>query len=76
LTSLRVALGLIFILINICLLGCGKDYTGNTVTADNFIHVITGNASAVTGGNGKVLQSGSEDNVFIYFTDHGGPNIS
>jgi len=56
--------------------GCGKDYTGNTVSADNFIHVITGNASAVAGvGNGKVLQSGAEDNVFIYFTDHGGPNI-
>jgi legumain len=55
--------------------GCGKDYTGSSVTADNFINVITGNAAAVKGGNGKVLKSGPEDNVFIYFTDHGGPNI-
>jgi len=55
--------------------GCGKDYTGSAVTADNFIHVITGNAAGVVGGNGKVLKSGPNDNVFIYFTDHGGPNI-
>lgn len=55
--------------------GCGKDYTGSSVTADNFIAIITGNSAAVKGGNGKVLKSGPNDNVFIYFTDHGGVNI-
>jgi len=55
--------------------GCTKDYTGSAATADNFIHVITGNAMGVKGGNGKVLNSTADDNVFIYFTDHGGPNI-
>eukprot|EP01063_Lacrimia_lanifica_P027621 TRINITY_DN389_c0_g1_i9.p1 TRINITY_DN389_c0_g1~~TRINITY_DN389_c0_g1_i9.p1 ORF type:complete len:425 (+),score=234.36 TRINITY_DN389_c0_g1_i9:64-1338(+) len=47
------------------------DYKGKQVTADTYLQVITGNASA----GGKVLQSGPEDNVFLYFVDHGGPGI-
>jgi len=55
---------------------CQKDYTGNDVTAQNFLYVITGNASAVSGaGDGKVLKSGPNDNVFIFFSDHGGTGI-
>jgi len=56
--------------------GCQKDYTGPAVTADTFIAVLTGNADAVKGlGNGKVLRSNSSDNVFVFFTDHGGTGI-
>jgi legumain len=56
--------------------GCQKDYTGNDVTAQNFLYVITGNASAVQGaGDGRVLKSGPDDNVFIFFSDHGGTGI-
>jgi len=56
--------------------GCQKDYTGNTVSADSFINIITGNAAAMKGvGNGKVLNSTKDDNVFIFFTDHGGTGI-
>jgi legumain len=54
--------------------GCQKDYTGNDVTADTFINVITGNKQGVKPG-GKVLTSGPKDNVFIFFTDHGGTGI-
>jgi legumain len=56
--------------------GCKKDYTGNDVTAQNFINIITGNAAAMKGiGSGKVLQSGPNDNVFINFSDHGGTGL-
>jgi len=51
--------------------GCKKDYTGSKVTPQNFVKVLTGDSSA----EGPVLQSTSEDNVFINFVDHGGTNI-
>ena len=57
------------------------DYTGNDVTVANFLAVLAGNYTATLGK--KVLQSTKDDDVFIYFADHGGsglfcfpPNIS
>uniref|UniRef100_A0A7N2KR98 Legumain prodomain domain-containing protein n=1 Tax=Quercus lobata TaxID=97700 RepID=A0A7N2KR98_QUELO len=56
--------------------GVPKDYTGKHVTAHNFFAVILGNnRSALTGGSGKVVDSGPNDHIFIYYTDHGGPGI-
>jgi legumain len=56
--------------------GCQKDYTGQSVTAKAFLNVLTGNAAGNVGvGNGKVLNSTADDNVFVYFTDHGGVGI-
>lgn len=56
--------------------GCRKDYTGKTVTAANFINVITGNAAAMKNvGSGRVLESTSNDRVFINFVDHGGVGL-
>lgn len=56
--------------------GCNADYTGSVVTAKLFLDVITGNKAAVNGlGNGKVLESGPNDKVFINFADHGGTGI-
>jgi legumain len=52
--------------------GCQKDYVGATVTATNVINVLTGNSAAMQGvGNGKVLKSGPNDNVFFFYSDHG-----
>ncbi|CAF3604070.1 unnamed protein product [Rotaria sp. Silwood1] len=52
--------------------GVPHDYTHLEVTPKNFIHVLLGNKEALKGvGSGKVLESGPDDNVFIYFTDHG-----
>jgi len=54
--------------------GCQKDYVGAAVTSTNVINVLTGNAQAVAGiegSNGKVLQSGPNDNVFFFYSDHG-----
>jgi legumain len=35
--------------------GCNIDYKGNDVTPENFLAILKGDKSAVTGGNGKVL---------------------
>jgi legumain len=52
--------------------GVPKDYTGTDVTPANFINVLLGNKEAMQGiGSGKVLGSGPDDNVFIFYSDHG-----
>jgi hypothetical protein len=46
--------------------GCldpARSYTGNSVTASNFLAVITGNKSAVQGGSGAVLKSDRRSKV-------------
>ncbi|KAF3613740.1 Vacuolar-processing enzyme [Capsicum annuum] len=55
--------------------GVPKDYVGKDVCADNFFNVILANKSGITGGSGKVLKSGPNDHIFIYYVDHGGPGI-
>lgn len=47
------------------------DYENNTVTVENYLKVITGDESA----GGKVLKSTKDDNVFLFFSDHGGRDI-
>eukprot|EP00050_Salpingoeca_kvevrii_P006055 m.287169 g.287169 ORF g.287169 m.287169 type:complete len:431 (-) comp11724_c0_seq1:146-1438(-) len=52
------------------------DYTGRDVTPTNFLKVLKGDAEGLRGvGTGRVLNSGPNDNVFINFVDHGGPQI-
>jgi legumain len=56
--------------------GVVKDYTGTAVTPETFTAVLTGDENAVRGlGSGKVLKSGPNDKVFVYFTDHGGVGL-
>ncbi|XP_044462854.1 vacuolar-processing enzyme-like [Mangifera indica] len=55
--------------------GVPKDYVGEDVTVENFFAVILGNKTALTGGSGKVVDSGPNDHIFIYYTDHGGPGV-
>ncbi|KAK4730059.1 hypothetical protein R3W88_023047 [Solanum pinnatisectum] len=55
--------------------GVPKDYTGKYCNSQNFYGVILGNKSALTGGSGKVVNSGPNDYIFIYYADHGGPGI-
>ncbi|KAG6739493.1 hypothetical protein POTOM_057091 [Populus tomentosa] len=55
--------------------GVPKDYTGEDVTVGNFFAAILGNKTALTGGSGKVVDSGPNDHIFIYYTDHGGPGV-
>ena len=55
------------------------DYFGKDVTPENFLAVLTGDADAVSAKDkrttGKVLTSTQEDNVFIFFSDHGSDNL-
>jgi len=51
--------------------GCKIDYSGNDVTPENFVKVLTGDSSAP----GKVLASTARSKVFVNFVDHGGVNI-
>ena len=53
--------------------GTPHDYTQGDVTVANFLSVLAGNYTATLGK--KVLQSTKDDDVFIYFADHGGPGI-
>ncbi|KAK9806827.1 hypothetical protein WJX72_004028 [[Myrmecia] bisecta] len=55
--------------------GVPLDYTGDMVTAENFLAVLAGNESALIGTSGKVVKSGPNDRVFVYYSDHGAPGI-
>lgn len=52
------------------------DYKELSVEPSIFLHVLEGNKTAVKGkGSGRVLESTKDDNVFIYFADHGAPGL-
>uniref|UniRef100_A0A0A9B3K0 See2a n=1 Tax=Arundo donax TaxID=35708 RepID=A0A0A9B3K0_ARUDO len=55
--------------------GVPKDYTGRDVNVQNFLAVLLGDKSAVTSGSGKVVNSGPDDHIFVYYSDHGGPGV-
>lgn len=55
--------------------GVPKDFTGDDVNVNNFFAALLGNKSALTGGSGKVVDSGPNDHIFIYYSDHGGPGV-
>ncbi|KAK9699779.1 hypothetical protein RND81_08G195800 [Saponaria officinalis] len=55
--------------------GIPKDYTGKNVTVNNFLAAILGNKKAITGGSGKVVNSGPNDHIFIFYADHGGAGV-
>jgi len=51
--------------------GVTKDYTGSSTTAANFFAVLSGQKSKVVGGSGRVVESGPNDNIFVFYSDHG-----
>ena len=59
--------------------GVLKDYTGKDVNAKNFLSVISGNKAGVSNveptGTGRVVESGPDDTIFIYYADHGGVGL-
>lgn len=56
--------------------GVPKDYTGDDVTPENFISILTGKKDMMKSiGSGKVIDSGPNDHVFVFFSDHGAPGL-
>ncbi|KAK4490981.1 hypothetical protein RD792_001702 [Penstemon davidsonii] len=55
--------------------GVPKDYVGEDVNAVNFFAVLLGDKTALTGGSGKVVESGPDDHIFVYYTDHGAAGV-
>ncbi|RWW59261.1 hypothetical protein BHE74_00033820 [Ensete ventricosum] len=55
--------------------GVPKDYVGDDVNVNNFFAVLLGNKTALSGGSGKVVNSGPNDHIFIFYSDHGGPGV-
>lgn len=56
--------------------GVDIDYKGADVTPQNFLAILEGDESKVKGkGTGRVLKSTENDNVFIYFSDHGATGL-
>ncbi|KAJ1373477.1 hypothetical protein KIN20_035883 [Parelaphostrongylus tenuis] len=52
------------------------DYTGYSVTPDNFLNVLQGKAEEILfGGDKRVLNTTADDRIFVYFTDHGGQGL-
>uniref|UniRef100_A0A0B6XYH1 Hemoglobinase n=1 Tax=Arion vulgaris TaxID=1028688 RepID=A0A0B6XYH1_9EUPU len=58
--------------------GVLKDYTGEDVTPEVFLKVLTGDSAGIKtllGREGKVIKSGPNDRIFVNFADHGAPGI-
>ncbi|CAG2175194.1 unnamed protein product, partial [Oppiella nova] len=54
--------------------GVPKDYVGADVNPKTFLKVLSGDQELANAGR-KVLKSGPDDHVFIFFDDHGAPDI-
>lgn len=56
--------------------GVRIDYSGEDVTAETFLAVLAGDARAVAHkGSGRVLASGPDDRVFLFYSDHGAAGV-
>mmetsp|Transcript_43191 Transcript_43191/g.91802 ORF Transcript_43191/g.91802 Transcript_43191/m.91802 type:complete len:473 (-) Transcript_43191:216-1634(-) len=53
--------------------GCKIDYSGSAVNSSNFLAVLQGLPSQ--GGNGRVLKTSKDDEVFVNFVDHGAKGV-
>lgn len=58
--------------------GVNKDYVGMEVNANVFLKVLSGDADGVEnliGRKGKVIESGPDDTIFVFFADHGAAGL-
>ncbi|CAG2167520.1 unnamed protein product, partial [Oppiella nova] len=51
-----------------------KHYTGDDVNPNNFLAVLKGDPELAKLGK-KVVNSGPDDHIFVYFIDHGSPDL-
>ena len=56
--------------------GVNIDYQGADVTPENFLKVLSGQKNEMVGvGSGKVVPANEKNQIFIFFSDHGAPNL-
>ena len=58
--------------------GVKIDYTKRDISKESFFAVLKGDKEAVknlTSSTGRVIESGPDDNVFVFLSDHGGPGV-
>eukprot|EP00090_Calanus_glacialis_P034071 TRINITY_DN5688_c0_g1_i1.p1 TRINITY_DN5688_c0_g1~~TRINITY_DN5688_c0_g1_i1.p1 ORF type:complete len:453 (-),score=129.03 TRINITY_DN5688_c0_g1_i1:165-1523(-) len=55
--------------------GVPKDYVCGSVRPDIFLQVLKGEKVDGAFGSGKTLNSGANDNIFVYFADHGAKGL-
>jgi len=55
--------------------GLKIDYIGEEVNIQNYLAVLTGDKSKVSGGSGRVLNSSENDRVFVSHEGHGGSGV-
>jgi len=56
--------------------GVPKDYTKKEVTPELFLSLLTGESQLGQGADsGKLIDSGPNDHVFVYFSDHGAEGL-
>merc|ERR1712055_523201 len=55
--------------------GVPKDYVCGSVRPDIFLQVLKGEKVDGAFGSGKTLNSGPNDNIFVYFADHGAKGL-
>ncbi|CAG2103023.1 unnamed protein product [Medioppia subpectinata] len=54
--------------------GVPKHYTGDEVNPTNFLSVLKGDQTLARSGR-PVVNSGPDDHIFVYFTNHGLPDM-
>ncbi|TVT96891.1 hypothetical protein EJB05_57888, partial [Eragrostis curvula] len=58
------------------LIAGSNGYENYRHTGEDFLAVLLGDNSTLTGsGSGKVVNSGPDDHIFVYYTDHGGAGV-
>lgn len=59
--------------------GMPLDYTGDSVNAETFLAVLSGNVSDLPSNgpnsSGKIINAGPNDRIFVFYSDHGAPGI-
>ncbi|KAK9723982.1 hypothetical protein RND81_05G038800 [Saponaria officinalis] len=52
--------------------GLPKDYCADNATQDNLIAVLLGHKLKIKGGSGKMIKTGPNDQIFFFYSGHGG----
>lgn len=58
--------------------GMRVDYRNKAVTVENFLTLLSGNGTIPSDGqnaSGRTINSGPNDHIFVYYSDHGAPGV-